>query len=347
MMNPTDLAPPVDLAPPDDATPSARCVRVSIVTATFNEQDNVEELSRRIRDVMSQLPRYDYEHIFIDNASTDATVERVKHLIESDERIRLIVNVRNFGQVRSPTYGVLQAEGDVVVSLASDLQDPPELIPRFLQQWEQGFKVVAGVKARVEEGFLIGAARSAYYQLLRRISDVEVIAGFTGFGLYDRCVVRELRRLNDAYPYLRGLVSELGYAVARIPFDKPARRRGMSSNGLLSLYDMAMLGITSHSRAPLRVATMTGFGFSLLSAFVAFGYLVAKLLFWERIPFGFAPLLIGVFFLGSLQLFFIGVVGEYLGAVHLNVLKRPLVVEKERVNWPKESPRLDRGPTDP
>jgi glycosyltransferase involved in cell wall biosynthesis len=311
--------------------------RISIVTPTYNEENNVDELCDRIRDVMETLPQYEWEHLFIDNASVDGTVDRIRARIAVDPRVGLIVNVRNFGHVRSPYYGIIEADGDAVISLASDLQDPPELLPRFLEGWEEGFKVVAGVKAKTEEGFVIGAMRGLYYRLLARIADVEVIQGFTGFGLYDREVIVHLRRLDDAYPYLRGLVSELGYAHKAIPFDKPARKAGKSSNNFFSLYDLAMLGFVSHSRVPLRVAAMVGFLFSMLSGVVAVGYFVAKILFWESIPFGFAPLIIGVFFLGSLQLFFVGVLGEYLGVMYLNILRRPLVVERHRVNWKRRA----------
>jgi glycosyltransferase involved in cell wall biosynthesis len=314
--------------------------RISIVTPTYNEENNVDELCDRIRDVMETLPQYEWEHLFIDNASVDGTVDRIRARIAVDPRVGLIVNVRNFGHVRSPYYGIIEADGDAVISLASDLQDPPELLPRFLEGWEEGFKVVAGVKATAEEGFVIGAMRSTYYRLLAKIADVEVIQGFTGFGLYDRDVIVHMRELRDAYPYLRGVVSELGYPHKKVPFDKRARKAGRTSNNFFTLYDLAMLGFTSHSRVPLRIAAMTGFALSMLSGSVAGGYLAMKLLFWDNIPFGFAPLLIGVFFLGSLQLFFIGLVGEYLGVMYLNVLRRPLVVEKERLNW---RPRIERA----
>jgi glycosyltransferase involved in cell wall biosynthesis len=318
---------------------------VSIVTPTYNEASNVDELARRIRGVMDAIPDLDWEHIVIDNASVDSTVERVKRIIANDERVRMIVNARNFGQLRSPCHALLQARGDAVIVLASDLQDPPELIPELLRPWYAGAPVVAAVKRRTDEGFFLRSARSLYYALLERVADVAIVRDFTGFGLYDRKVVERLRDVPDAFPYLRGLVSDLGFAVARVPFDKPQRQRGLTSNSFFSLYDLAMVGLTTHSRVPLRMASMTGFVLSLLSAMVGIAYVIYKLLFWYQVPFGIAPLLIGMFFLGSVQLFFIGMLGEYLGIVHATTLRRPWVVERERVNWVDDSAPRAKGPS--
>ena len=306
---------------------------VSVVTPCYNEEANVDELCARIRAVFDQLPEYRFEHILIDNHSTDQTVARIKALALADRRIKLIVNMRNFGHIRSPQHAVLEARGDVVIGLASDLQDPPELIPEFLAKWRQGFLVVAGVKAKSEDSFMMRRVRSAYYRFLRQISEVPVIKDFTGFGLYDRRVVEEIRKLNDPYPYFRGMLSELGFPVAEVPFVKPARARGITSNNFLTLYDNAMLGITTHSRAPIRLATMAGFLLSGLSLLISVGYLILKLLFWDRFVLGAAPILIGIFFFASVQLFFIGLIGEYIGAIHTQVLRRPLVIELERVNF--------------
>lgn len=308
---------------------------LSIVTPCYNEEENVEALCAAIREATASLgPGWDYEHIFIDNASKDGTVKAVKAVAARDPRVKLIVNTRNFGHIRSPYHGLLQAHGDAVMLMASDLQDPPSLIPEFVKKWEEGFKVVIGVKTESEETAAMFAVRKAYYNLIGRISDVQLVKNYTGFGLYDRQVIQALRKIDDPYPYFRGLIAELGFDMARITFKQPARLRGISANNFYTLYDMAMLGITSHSKVPLRLVTMSGFVMSALSLLTAIGYLVAKLFWWYSMPFGFAPLLIGVFFFGSLQLFFMGLIGEYIGFIYTQILKRPLVVEKERVNLP-------------
>lgn len=306
---------------------------ISIVTPCFNEEENVDELYTRIRDQMATVPQYGYEHIFIDNASTDHTVARIKDIAAQDSRVKLIVNVRNFGHVRSPIHAILHARGDAIIGMASDLQDPPELIPQFLSRWAEGFKVVLGVKPSSRESFAMSLVRRLYYRTIGRISDVQLIPDFTGFGLYDREVINIIRDLEDPYPYFRGLISELGFEYATIPFEQPRRIRGITKNNFYTLYDLAMLGITSHSKVPLRIATMAGFALSGVSLLIALGYLIAKLLFWDSFALGSAPILIGIFFFSSVQLFFIGILGEYIGAIHTQVLKRPLVIEKERVNF--------------
>ncbi|MGB8931650.1 MAG: glycosyltransferase family 2 protein [Anaeromyxobacteraceae bacterium] len=308
---------------------------ISVVAPCFNEEANVEELDRRIREVFAALPGYDYELIFIDNASTDRTVEKVKTLAAGDERVKLIVNARNFGHIRSPVYGILQGAGDAVVLLASDLQDPPELISDFVKRWEQGYRVVLAIKTQTEDSVIMRVVRAAYYDLVSRLSEIELVRDNTGFGLYDREVVDTLARIDDPYPYLRGLVCDIGFEAAKVPFVKPARRRGITKNNFYTLFDMAMLGITSHSKVPLRLATMLGFAMSALSFLVACVYLVFKLLFWKEFALGMAPLAVGLFFFSSVQLFFIGVIGEYIGNIHTQVLKRPLVIEKERVGFDK------------
>lgn len=307
---------------------------ISIVTPCYNEGENVEELVRRIRAVMSQFAQYDYEHLLIDNNSQDDTVEKIKALAARDSHVRLIVNSRNFGHIRSPVHAIFQARGDAVIGMASDLQDPPEMIPDFIKHWAAGFKVVIGVKPKSRETPLMFLLRRSYYRLLGKMSDTPLIENFTGFGLYDREVIATIRDLDDPYPYFRGLIAELGYTRAEIPFEQPRRVRGVTKNNFYTLYDLAMLGITSHSKLPLRLATMGGFALSFLSLLIAFGYGVAKLLFWNSFSLGIAPLVVGLFFFGSVQLFFIGLLGEYIGAIHTHIMKRPLVVEKERVNFP-------------
>ena len=306
---------------------------ISIVTGCFNEQDNVEPLVERIRAVFLKLPQYRYEHIFIDNCSNDHTVDRIKAIAARDKRVKLIVNTRNFGHIRSPMHGVLAARGDAVILMASDLEDPPELIPEFLRRWEAGYKVVAGVKTRTQDAVIMRLVRQAYYKMISRIADIKLIQNFTGFGLYDRALIDVVRALDDPYPYFRGIISEVGFEVAEVLFEKPRRARGITKNNFYTLYDMAMLGITSHSKVPIRLATMAGFALSLLSLAISSAYLVLKLMFWDQFGFGTAPILIGLFFFSSVQLFFIGLIGEYVAATHTQVLKRPLVVERERVNF--------------
>jgi glycosyltransferase involved in cell wall biosynthesis len=306
---------------------------ISIVTPCYNEAENVEELARRIREVMAALPEYSYEHLFADNASTDNTVEAVKKIASGDSRIKLIVNNRNFGHIRSPYHAMLQASGDAVIAMASDLQDPPELIKEFLQKWEEGFAIVVGQKAKSEESPLFFLIRKIYYRLVDRLADTQLLENVTGFGLYDRRVMEEFRKLDDPYPYVRGLISELGFSVARVVYEQPTRKRGISKNNFYTLYDLAMLGITSHSKVPLRLATMLGFLMSLLSFVAGMGYLFYKLIFWNSFSVGIAPLVIGLFFLGSVQMFFLGIIGEYIGFIHTQVMHRPLVVEKERINF--------------
>jgi glycosyltransferase involved in cell wall biosynthesis len=306
---------------------------VSVVTPCYNEEGNVEELYRQIKAVFAGLPQYDYEHIYIDNASSDSTPTILRRIAAEDPNVKVIFNIRNFGHLRSPYHAFMQASGDAVIVMVSDLQDPPALIAEFLSKWEEGYKVVLGQKTESAEAPIMYALRTFYYRLVSRLADVKLLENVTGFGLYDRVVVEQIRGLEDAAPYVRGLVSELGYPVARIAYHQPRRRSGITKNNFYTLYDMAMLGFTSHSKVPLRLATMLGFAFSLLSLFMAFAYFVYKLVFWYSFPVGLAPLIIGLFLFSSVQLFFIGILGEYIGAIHTQVLKRPLVVERERINF--------------
>ena len=310
---------------------------ISIVTGCYNEEENVDELYEQIREAMATLPGYTYEHIYIDNASTDGTVKRLRALAAKDHNVKIIINTRNFGHIRSPYYGLLQAKGEAVIGMASDLQDPPSLIPQLVKKWEEGYKVVMAVKPDTEESFLMAGFRRLYYDVLGRIANIKLVKNFTGFGLYDREVIAAMRRIDDPYPYFRGLVADLGFEAASIPFRQPKRQHGVTHNNFLTLFDLAMLGLTNYSKAPLRLATMLGFLMSMTCFLVAFGYLVMKLLYWYKFQFGQAPLLIGIFFLGSIQLLFIGLIGEYVGAIYTQVQKRPLVIEKERINFDEEA----------
>jgi glycosyltransferase involved in cell wall biosynthesis len=307
---------------------------LSIVTGCFNEEDNVTELHERIcRTFANELPGYAFELIFIDNASTDKTVEVLKGIGRTDKRVKIIVNNRNFGHVRSGYYAMLQAKGEAIVAMASDLQDLPEMIPKFVRKWEEGYKVVLAQKTNTEESLLFSFFRKTYYMISNRLSEIELVKNATGFGLYDRRVIEDIRQINDPYPYFRGLICDLGYDRALIPFTQPARKRGITKNNFYTLWDLAMLGITNHSKVPLRLATFLGFCVSGFSFLVAAGYLIYKLLFWSSFQVGIAPLVIGIFFIGAVQLIFIGILGEYMGSIHTQVLRRPPVIEKERINF--------------
>lgn len=306
---------------------------ISVVTPCYNEEENIEEIYQQIKTIFAGVKNYRYEHVFIDNASTDRTVALLRSIAQQDNNVKVIVNARNFGHIRSPYYGLLQARGDATIMISADLQDPPALIPDFIRQWEAGFKVVVGVKPSTQEAFPMSVIRRTYYHFITKIADMRLINNFTGFGLYDRSVVEVLRQINDAYPYFRGLISEIGFPVAEIPYDQPLRARGISKNNFYSLYDMALLGITTHSKLPIRLATMGGFFLSLVSLVTAVIFFVLKLVLWKHFPVGIAPILIGMFFLGSVQLFFIGILGEYVLSIHTQALRRPLVVEMERINF--------------
>ena len=305
---------------------------ISIVTPCYNEEENIDELHQRIAAVMATLP-YDYEHICIDNASTDSTVKKIKAIATQDKRVKLIVNARNFGHIKSPYYGILQSRGNACILIASDLQDPPEMIVEFLKKWEEGYKTVLAVKPESEESSIMFFLRKTYYRFITRISEVPLVQNATGAGLFDRVVVDILRNIHDSYPYFRGLLCEIGFPIATVPFKQPRRQRGITKNNFYTLYDIAMLGITNHSKVPLRLMAMGGFLLSILSLFAALGFLIAKLMFWDYFQLGISPILIGIFFFGAIQMFFIGLLGEYIASIHTQVRNMPLVIEAERVNF--------------
>jgi glycosyltransferase involved in cell wall biosynthesis len=306
---------------------------ISVITACFNEVDNVEELYRRVRDAIAQAGSYRYEHIFIDNASTDGTVAVLKRIADEDSNVRIIVNARNVGHIRSPMHAFRQATGDCVISLVADLQDPPEMIVDMIREWENGYSMVLGIKRTSEENPLMFWVRKRYYRLVNQLSSIETFENFTGFGLYDRRVVDLVKAFDDPYPYFRGMIAEIGMPHKKLPYDQPVRKHGITKNNLYSLYDLGMLGIINHSKVPLRLATFAGFVGAALSFLTGLGYFIYKLLYWNRFSVGMAPLVIGIFLLGSVQLVFMGMLGEYVGAIHTQVQKRPLVVEKERINF--------------
>lgn len=307
--------------------------QISIVAGAYNEAENIEEFVSRVHAVMPTLPHYDYEIIVIDNASSDATPEILRRIATGDRKLKVILNSRNFGHIRSPYYALLQSSGDASIAMASDLQDPPEKIPELLARWEEGFKAVVAVKSESEETPLFFFIRKAYYRIIHRLADFDIIENFTGFGLYDRQIIDYCRNLRDPYPYFRGIIADIGLPTARVPFVQPRRKRGLTKSNFYILYDMAMLGITNHSKVPLRIAAMSGFAMSLLSLLLGLAYFIYKILFWSRFTVGVAPVVIGLFLFSSVQLFFIGILGEYIGAIHTQILDRPLVVEKERINF--------------
>ncbi|MFE5324703.1 glycosyltransferase family 2 protein [Paenibacillus sp. NPDC056579] len=306
---------------------------ISIVTPCYNEEANVEELYSQVKKIFQELEEYNYEHIFIDNCSKDNTENILRKISSIDKNVKVILNARNFGHIRSPYHAMLQARGDAVISLVADLQDPPTMIKDFIQKWEEGYKVVLGVKAQSFESPMMFAIRKTYYNFINRVSEIELTKNNTGFGLYDARVIEILKGIDDPYPYFRGLISDIGFESFKIEYIQPARKRGITKNNFYTLYDIAMLGITNHSKIPLRMAAMLGFIMSAFSFFVAIIYFLAKLLFWNYFSVGTAPLIIGLFFFSSVQLFFIGIIGEYIGSIHTQVLKRPHVIEKERINF--------------
>jgi glycosyltransferase involved in cell wall biosynthesis len=308
---------------------------ISIVTPCYNEEANIEILHLQIVEAMAKTQGYEFEHIYIDNASTDQTLPILRKMAAKDHRVKVIVNTRNFGHIRSPYYGLLQAHGEAVICMASDLQDPPSLIPQFIKKWEEGYKIILGVKTQSEESKIMYFLRKTYYKILASLSDIELVENFTGFGCYDQQVLEILRQMNDPYPYFRGLIADIGFPSAKIEFIQPKRKRGITKNNFYTLYDMAMLGLTNNTKIPLRFATLLGFTTSTISFIVGLFYLVYKFLNWQNFTLGLAPLIVGIFFFGSIQLLFLGIVGEYIGAIYTQVLKRPLVIEKERINFEK------------
>lgn len=306
---------------------------ISIVTPCYNESENVAEVHSEIKRVFEKLPGYRYELIFIDNFSTDGTIEVLRDLAKADKDVKVIVNIKNFGHIRSPHYAVLQSTGDAVVYYYANLKDPADLIVEFVRKWEEGYKIVIGIKKESQENKLMFLVRKIYYRLIRMISETDHIDSFTGYGLYDRSFIDILRKFNEPYPYFRGMVAEFGYNRVEIPFYQSIRKKGKSKNNFYTLYDNAMLGFVNHSKVPIRLASFIGFSLASLSLLIAVIYLLYKLLFWNQFQVGTAPMVIGLFFFSSVQLFFIGIIGEYIGAIYTQVKNRPLVIEKERINF--------------
>ncbi|MCI9637110.1 MAG: glycosyltransferase family 2 protein [Hungatella sp.] len=317
---------------------------ISIVVPCYNEEDNVQALADALRAMFKEsLPSYRYEIIFIDNDSRDSTRDIIRRLAGEDKGIKGIFNAKNFGQFNSPYYAMLQSTGDCTVLMAADFQDPVDMIPKYVREWENGYRIVIGIKKSSQENPLMYWLRGCYYKMIKKLSDVEQIEQFTGFGLYDRRFIKVLRDLNDPTPFLRGIVAELGFRRKEIPYEQPKRRAGKTSNNFYRLYDAAMLSVTSYTKAGLRLATIFGGLCCCVSMAVALVYLVLKMMYWDRFAAGMAPLLIGMCFLGSVQIFFIGLVGEYILAINSRVMKRPLVIEEERINFDQEEEQGDEA----
>lgn len=308
---------------------------ISIITPCYNEEANVLNLYNQVRAVMAGIGKYEYEHIFIDNHSRDNTVAILKMIAAEDPNVKVIVNSRNFGHIRSPIHGLFQARGDAMIGIVADLQDPPPMIADLIREWENGAYCVIGIKRTSEEASLMFWLRKQYYKMAERLSSIETIQNYTGFGLYDRKVVDLVRSFDDPYPYFRGLIAEIGLPTVKLLYDQPARKFGVTKNNWYTLYDIGMLGIINHSKVPLRLATFAGFAGAALSFLVALGYFIAKILFWSTFVVGVAPMIIGVFFMLSIVLVCLGIMGEYVGAIYTQLQHRPYAVELERLNFDK------------
>lgn len=307
--------------------------KISVLVPCYNEEENVVPISEAIIAELQKLSEYDYELIFIDNCSKDKTRELLAKLCENNSKIKAIFNAKNFGQFNSPYYGLLQSTGDCTILICADFQDPVNMIPKFVKEWENGYKLVVGIKEKSKESKLMYFLRSCYYKVIKKISTTEQIEHFTGFGLYDKDFIDVLRKLDDPTPFLRGLVAEFGAKRKDIPYEQAKRKAGKTHNNFYSLYDAAMLSFTSYTKIGLRLATFVGVVISLLSFIIGLVYLILKLIYWDRFPAGTAPILIGMCFLGSIQLFFIGFLGEYILSMNTRIMKRPLVIEETRINF--------------
>lgn len=302
----------------------------------YNEEENARPIYEAVRDELKKsCSEYDYEILFIDNKSTDHTREIIRQICAEDKKVKAIFNTKNFGQFNSPFYGILQTSGDCTITICADFQDPVEMIPVFVKEWEKGYKIVCGIKTSSKENKVMYFLRSCYYKAIKKMSSVEQIEHFTGFGLYDKSFVQTLRDLKDPTPFIRGIVAELGPQRKEIEYQQPQRRAGKTHNNWYSLYDAAMLSFTSYTKIGLRIATFAGFLMAGISFLLGFSYLIMKLIWWDHFPAGTAPLLMGVFFMGGVQLFFIGLLGEYIMNMNARIMNRPLVVEEERLNFDK------------
>ena len=306
--------------------------KISIVTPTFNEEENIKRLCSEIKVEVESL-NYDYEHIIIDNSSSDKTIDILREIAAKDKNVKIIINSRNYGHIKSPFYGVMQATGDACILMVSDFQEPIYLISKYIKKWENGAKIVLGQKNISEENNFIFSLRKLFYILLNKISETELSINTTGTGLFDKEIIDRLKKINDPYPYFRGLISEVGFDIETIKFDQPLRKLGKTKNNFFTLYDLAMLGVVKHSRMPLRIMTLLGFISSFGCLFVAIIYLILKLIFWNSFELGSAPTIIGIFTISSIQIMLLGLLGEYIGVILMHQRNMPLVIEKERINF--------------
>ena len=307
--------------------------KISVVIPTYNEEDNVKPLAEAVVHMFqSDLPNYQYHIIFIDNDSKDQTRPRLKEICDNDKHIMAILNAKNFGPFNSPYYGLLQATGDAVILLCADFQDPIEMIPQFVHEWENGYKIVIGKKMTSQENKFMYFLRTMYYRIIRKMSEIDQIEHFTGFGLYDSSFIEVLRELKDPTPFLRGIVAELGWKRKEIPYEQQKRRAGKSHYSLYKYYDAAMLSLTSYTKIGLRMATFFGFFVAGVSFIISIFYLIIKLIHWNEYSMGMASVAVGLFFLGAVQLIFIGFIGEYILSMNQRIMNRPLVIEEGRYN---------------
>ena len=306
--------------------------KISIVTPTYNEEGNIEKLCLDIKQEMKKI-NLDYEHIVIDNSSTDKTIEILRKICRNDKNVKVIINSRNFGHIRSPYYGLLQSSGDACILMASDFQDPVDMIPKYLEEWKKGSKIVLGKKITSEENSFIFFIRNFFYKFLNKISETNLTENTTGSGIFDKSIINQLKKINDPYPYLRGLINEIGEEINLVEFNQPKRNAGKTKNNFFTLYDIGMLGVIKHSRAPIRLVTFLGFLFSFFSILTAIVYFVYKLFFWNSFELGIAPLIIGIFGFASIQILLLGIIGEYVGILLIHQRNMPLVIEKERINF--------------
>ena len=307
-------------------------MKISIITPTYNEVENIEKLYLEIKNQFVKIS-CDYEHIIIDNCSNDGTIDKIKKLASTDENLKIIINSKNYGHIRSPFYGLLQSSGDASILMASDFQDPVELIPEYIEKWKKGCKIVLGEKNTSEESNIKFSLRKLFYNFLNKISDFELTKNTTGSGIFDKSVIEKLKKINDPYPYFRGLIAELGEEIETIKFNQPLRKHGVTKNNIATLYDIGILGIVKHSRTPLRFMVVLGFISSVISLLIGIFYIVYKLFFWESFALGLAPIIIGIFIVSSIHITLLGLVGEYIGVILLHQRNLPLVIEKERINF--------------
>ena len=307
-------------------------MKISIVTPTFNEIENIEKIYEEIKNKLKEI-NCDYEHIIIDNNSTDGTINKIKQLAKEDTNLKIIINSKNYGHIRSPFYGLLQTNSDATILMASDFQDPIDLIPKYIEEWKKGKKIVLGEKISSEESIIKYSARTLFYNFLNKISEFELPINTTGSGIFDKTVIEKLKNINDPYPYFRGLISEIGENINTIEFKQPKRKSGRTKNNLITLYDIGILGVVKHSRKPLRFMTLLGFSASIVSFLIGVIYFFYKLIFWNSFTLGIAPIVIGIFIVSSIQITLLGLVGEYIGVILLHQRNMPLVVEKERINF--------------